>query len=275
MIDPDAVPVNPQPPPVMIESFLLDRAPVALDGEVRIQPNQENFEIQYTALSYISSDDLRFKYKLEGLDREWVDAGTRRTAYYSHVRPGNYTFKVIAANRDGVWNLQGASIRLSVLPRFDQTWWFPTLIALGIFSLGIAGYRVRVKRLERAHKTQEDFSHKLLQSQEFERQRIAAELHDSLGQSLLIIKNRIALAQRDIDEPETVSEQLGELSQSATSAIEECREIAYNLRPFQLERFRPEQDAIWDVHASKRSIKDTARPLRLRRLMIRSRTNSR
>jgi signal transduction histidine kinase/ligand-binding sensor domain-containing protein len=237
VIDPDAVPVNPQPPPVMIESFLLDRAPVALDGEVRIQPNQENFEIQYTALSYISSDDLRFKYKLEGLDREWVDAGTRRTAYYSHVRPGNYTFKVIAANRDGVWNLQGASIRLSVLPRFDQTWWFPTLIALGIFSLGIAGYRVRVKRLERAHKTQEDFSHKLLQSQEFERQRIAAELHDSLGQSLLIIKNRIALAQRDIDEPETVSEQLGELSQSATSAIEECREIAYNLRPFQLERF--------------------------------------
>jgi signal transduction histidine kinase/ligand-binding sensor domain-containing protein len=237
VIDPDAVPVNLQPPPVMIESFLLDRAPVALDGEVRIQPNQENFEIQYTALSYISSDDLRFKYKLEGLDREWVDAGTRRTAYYSHVRPGSYTFKVIAANRDGVWNLQGASIRLSVLPRFYQTWWFPTLAALGILGLGFAAYRVRVKRLERAHKTQEEFSHKLLQSQEVERQRIAAELHDSLGQSLLIIKNRIALAQRDIDEPETVSEQLGELSQSATSAIDECREIAYNLRPFQLERF--------------------------------------
>ena len=237
VIDPDAVPVNPQPPPVMIESFLLDRAPVALDGEVRIQPNQENFEIQYTALSYISSEDLRFKYKLEGLDREWVDAGTRRTAYYSHVRPGSYTFKVIAANRDGVWNMQGASIRLNVLPRFYQTWWFPTLIALSIFSLGFAAYRRRVNRLERAHKTQEEFSHKLLQSQENERQRIAAELHDSLGQSLLIIKNRVALAQRDIDEKETVEEQLGELSHSATSAIEECREIAYNLRPFQLDRF--------------------------------------
>src|SRR2546427_7219066 len=105
VIDPDAVPVNPQPPPVMIESFLLDRVPVALDSEVRIQPNQENFEIQYTALSYIGSEDLRFKYKLEGLDREWVDARTRRTAYYSHVRPGSYTFKMIAGNKDGVWNL--------------------------------------------------------------------------------------------------------------------------------------------------------------------------
>lgn len=237
VIDPDAVPVNPQPPPVMIESFQLDRAPVALDSEVRIQPNQENFEIQYTALSYISSEDLRFKYKLEGLDREWVDAGMRRTAYYSHVRPGSYTFKVIAANRDGVWNLQGASIRLKVLPRFYQTWWFPTVLALTIFSLGFAAYRVRVKRLERAHKTQEEFSHKLLASQEHERQRIAAELHDSLGQSLLIIKNRVALAQRDIHEQESVAEQLGELSHSATSAIDECREIAYNLRPFQLDRF--------------------------------------
>jgi signal transduction histidine kinase len=186
---------------------------------------------------YISSEDLKFKYRLEGLDREWVDAGTRRTAYYSHLRPGSYTFKVIAANRDGVWNMQGASIKLSVLPRFYQTWWFPTLLALGIFSLGFAAYRVRVKRLELAHKTQEEFSHKLLQSQEHERQRIAAELHDSLGQSLLIIKNRLALAQRDIDEKQAVEEQLEELSHSATSAIEECREIAYNLRPFQLDRF--------------------------------------
>jgi signal transduction histidine kinase len=91
--------------------------------------------------------------------------------------------------------------------------------------------------LERAREIQEEFSHQLLQSQENERQRIASELHDSLGQSLLIIKNRLTLAQRDIDEKESVAEQLGELSHSATSAIEECREIAYNLRPFQLERF--------------------------------------
>ncbi len=237
VIDPNEIPINPQPPPVMIESLMLDRAPVALDGEVRISPRQENFEIQYTALSYIGSEDLRFKYKLEGLDRDWVDAGARRTAYYSHVPPGSYTFKVISANRDGVWNLQGASIKLNVLPRFYQTWWFLTVLGLSIFGVGFAAYRVRVNRLEQAHQAQEEFSHKLLASQEQERQRIAEELHDSLGQSLLIIKNRAALAQRDIDEKDAVAEQLEELSHSATSAIEECREIAYNLLPFQLKRF--------------------------------------
>jgi signal transduction histidine kinase len=83
----------------------------------------------------------------------------------------------------------------------------------------------------------EEFSRKLLASQEQERQRIAAALHDSLGQSLLIIKNRIALAQGDADQRDIVEEQLGELSHSATAAIEECREIAYNLRPFQIGRF--------------------------------------
>jgi signal transduction histidine kinase len=237
VVDPEAVPFNRQPPPVIIESVLLDRSPVTPEGEIKIQPRQENFEIDYTALSYIGSEDLKFKYKLEGLDRDWVDAGTRRTAYFSHLPPGKYTFKVIAANRDGVWNFQGASLQLSVLPRFYQTWWFSTLVAAAAIGGGFSLYRRRVNRLEQARKTQEDFSRRLLQSQEQERQRIAAELHDSLGQSLLIIKNRVALAQKEIEERDSVEEQLGELSHSASSAIEECREIAYNLRPFQLDRF--------------------------------------
>jgi signal transduction histidine kinase len=98
-------------------------------------------------------------------------------------------------------------------------------------------YRWRIARLERAQKAQEEFSRKLLSSQERERQRIAAELHDSIGQSLLIIKNRAFLALNDLNEPETVREQLEELSVSATGAIEECREISYNLRPYQIHRF--------------------------------------
>jgi signal transduction histidine kinase/ligand-binding sensor domain-containing protein len=237
VIDPESVPFNPQPPPVRVESFLVDRAPAAFDREIQVQPDQENFEINYTALSYINSENLRFKYRLEGLDSDWIDAGVRRTAYYSHVPPGAYTFHVIAANSDGVWNMDGASVRVTVRPRLYQTWWFRTAVALGIFGLGFAAYRVRVNRLEWAHKAQEEFSHKLLASQEQERQRISSELHDSLGQSLLIIKNRIALAQSEIDERETVEEQLDELSHSATAAIEECREIAYNLRPYQISRF--------------------------------------
>lgn len=237
VINPEAVRINPQPPPVKIESFLLDRNPVAFNDGVQIQPDQENFEIQFTALSFINSENLRFKYKLQGLDQDWVETGTRRTAYFSHVPPGSYTFRVIAANNDGVWNTEGASIKIVVHPRFYQTWWFIILAAVLVLGLVILIFRIRVKRIEKERQKQEEFSRRLLASQEQERQRIAAELHDSLGQSLLIIKNRIALAQSDIDEKETVEEQLEELSYSATSAIEECREIAYNLRPYQISRF--------------------------------------
>lgn len=237
VIEPDAVPVNEQPPPVFIESLLLDNLPVALGTEVQIRPEQENFEINYTALSYINSENIHFKYKLDGLDRDWVDAGTRRTAHYSHVPPGHYTFRVIAANSDGIWNTTGAGISFNVRPRFYQTWWFQALAILGIAGLVFGVYRRRADRLEQARQAQEEFSRKLLVSQEQERQRIAAELHDSLGQSLLIIKNRIALAQSEIEERVTVEEQLGELSHSTTAAIEECREIAYNLRPYQISRF--------------------------------------
>lgn len=237
MIDPDVVPVNGQPPPVKIESFLLDRDAIAFDKEVAIQPHQVNFEIGYTALSFINSENMRFKYKLEGLDHDWIEAGTRRTAYFSHVPPGSYTFKVIAANSDGIWNMDGASVKVVVYPRFYQTWWFISLAALCVSGLVVLIFKARIKHVEKERKAQEEFSRRLLASQEQERQRIAAELHDSLGQSLLIIKNRIALAQSDIDERETVEEQLDELSHSATSAIDECREIAYNLRPYQISRF--------------------------------------
>jgi signal transduction histidine kinase len=237
VIDPQAVSINTQPPPVLIESFLIDRKEVEFKDEVRIQPDQENFEIQFTAPSFIDSGNVRFKYKLEGLDHDWIDAGTRRQVYFSHVPPGSYTFRVIAANSDGIWNTEGAVVGVYVQPRFYRTWWFLSLVALCVIGLVVAVHRVRVTQLEKARREQEEFSRKLLASQEQERQRIAAELHDSLGQSLLIIKNRIALAQSDITERETVEEQLDELSNSATSAIEECREIAYNLRPYQIGRF--------------------------------------
>jgi signal transduction histidine kinase/ligand-binding sensor domain-containing protein len=237
VIDPAAVPVNPKPPPVHVESLLVDNAAVDFGNEVPIRPDQENFEIGYTALSYINSENIRFRYRLEGLDRDWVEAGTRRVAYYSHVPPGRYTFHVIAANSDGVWNTEGASVLIRVRPRFYQTWWFVSTVGLAFCAMVFGAYRIRVNRLEQARRAQEEFSQKLMASQEQERQRIAAELHDSLGQSLLIIKNRVALAQSDVKQTKMVEEQLEELSHSAGAAIDECREIAYNLRPYQISRF--------------------------------------
>ena len=202
-----------------------------------MSPGQANLEIQYTAISWSRAPQVRFKYQLVGLDRDWVDAGTRRTAYFAHVPPGTYTFRVIADNGEGSWNTDGKSLSIVVLPPFYRTSWFTTLAAISLLGLGYSGVKLRITRLETERNAQRAFSRTLLGSQETERRRIAAELHDSLGQSLLIIKNRIALAQSEAADPEILRQQLEELSASATHAIDECREIAYNLRPYHLSRF--------------------------------------
>jgi signal transduction histidine kinase/ligand-binding sensor domain-containing protein len=246
VIDPATVTTNAQPPPVIIEGVKIDNQVVTADvwesvtrdprSAIRIEPMQKNFEIQYTALSFINSENLRFKYKLEGLDQDWVEAGTRRTAYFSHAPPGEYTFKVIASNSDGVWNTEGQSLRIVVAPPFYRTWWFLTLIGLGVAGLVLLIYEYRVRRLKRAQAEQQAFSRQLIASQESERKRIAAELHDSLGQSLLIIKNRAALGLEAPQVPHPAAEQLEEINTLASQAINEVRSIAYDLRPLHLDR---------------------------------------
>ena len=173
----------------MIESCIVDRASVALRTPIKIAPGQENLELHYTGLSFIKSAYVRFKYQLVGLDQDWVDVGSRRVAYFNHLPPGQYTFRVIAANSDGVWNTEGASLPITVIPHFWQTWWFRMLALLVLAGMIGLTFWWRIMQLSRKHAAQEAFSQQLIESQESERKRIAAELHDSLGQSLVIIKN--------------------------------------------------------------------------------------
>ena len=226
-----------RPPVVLIEGASVDGQAQPLDQALRLRPGQENLEIQYTALSWSRAPNVTFKHQLVGLDRDWVDVGTRRTAYFPHLPPGTYTFRVIADNGEGVWDTEGKSLGIVVLPPFYRTWWFTTLAALSLLGLVFSAVRVRIGLLEKERNALQTFSRTLLGSQEDERRRIAAALHDSLGQSLLIIKNRVAMAQADIDDAAIVREQLDELSASASHAIDECREIAYNLRPYEINRF--------------------------------------
>jgi signal transduction histidine kinase len=234
-IDPEIM--NTQPPPVVIEQVRLDGVALPPSQPIRIPPGKRDLEIHYTALSLSRPEQVVFKYELNGLDSDWVNAGTRRTAYYPHLPPGIYTFKVIADNGEGVWNERGQSLQINVLPPFWSTWWFLTLVTLALIGLATLAYRIRAIRWKQAHAAQEAFSRQLLASQEAERQRIAAELHDSLGQSLLIIKNRAVLALTSFPDPESTREQLEEISAGASQAVEEVREISYNLRPYQLDRF--------------------------------------
>jgi len=246
VIDPSSIRTNTQPPPVVIEQMRINNQPIPLKAwqsalgnprsAIRVEPGQENFEIEYTALSFINSENLRFRYKLEGADHDWVEAGTRRTAYFSHVSPGEYTFKVIAANSDGVWNESGAQLKVMVIPPFYRTWWFMTLALLGVAGLIWATFRYRVTQLQRRHQQQQAFSRQLIASQEAERKRIAAELHDSLGQRLVVIKNLALIHLGAFADNGEVHEQIEEISTEASQAIREVKDISYNLRPYQLDR---------------------------------------
>jgi len=236
IVDPEVIYINQQAPPALIESVTLEHGPVDFRGEVTIQPGQRDLEISYTGLSYIKSDQIKFKYKLEGLDADWVDAGTRRVAYFPYLPHGSYTLRVIAANSDGVWNNEGASIKVIVRAAFWQRLWFWLLCAgasIGIAAFAIRGrlLRLKIKQAER-----EAFSRRLIESQEGERKRIAAELHDSLGQNLLIIKNWALMGLNSLEEDNPTREHLSEISETTSLALDEVREIAHNLRPYQLER---------------------------------------
>ncbi|MBC7798424.1 MAG: hypothetical protein H7Z37_16265, partial [Pyrinomonadaceae bacterium] len=225
-----------EPPPVQIEDVVVDNEPTVFDTEVQVPPDKENFEISYIGLSFMLPEQIRFRYKLEGLNEDWIEAGTRRTAYFSSLPPGEYIFNVTAANRDGVWNPEPARLKIVVVPAFWQTVWFRVLLVLGFVAMLFFLYTRRVSALERANATQKAFSKQLLESQENERKRIAAELHDSLSQNLVVIKNRVLLARRTIENKEKTVEQLDEISSATDEAIDEVSEISYNLRPYQLDK---------------------------------------
>jgi signal transduction histidine kinase/ligand-binding sensor domain-containing protein len=239
IVDPDAEIVNPNPPPVVIESISIDRKPVEArtsQAEVLLQPGQSNIAIEYTGLSLIKSEQIKFKYKLEGLEDNWVDAGSKRTVDYSYLPAGSYTFRLIAANANGVWNNEGATLKIIVRPFFYQTWWFIGLLALVLATFIGWVFYTRVSRLRAIAAATTLFSRQLIESQEAERKRIAAELHDGLGQSLVIIKNRAMLGLNKGDDRERVVRELGSISESASQALEEVREITNNLRPQLLDR---------------------------------------
>lgn len=236
VINPADIVKNSLAPPVAIEEFILDNKPFTFQGSAEIPTGTESFEIHYTGLSFVRPEQVRFKYKLEGLDNDWVDAGVRRTAYFSHVPPGTYTFRLIAANSDGVWNTDGAAIVITILPPFWRTRWFLLLAATCATGLAVFAYRRRVSRLKQRQRAQELFSRQLIESQERERKRIASELHDSIGQNLLVIKNRAQMAINAAPDAERARKQLDEISAAASQSIEEVREIAYDLHPYQLDR---------------------------------------
>jgi signal transduction histidine kinase/ligand-binding sensor domain-containing protein len=239
VIDPAIIIHNTVRPAVTIDSALIDNLPAQIENGLRIPPSRADVEINYAALSFIHAAETHYRYRLEGLDPDWVQAGTRRVAYYSHLPPGNYVFHVVAGNSDGVWNTEGKTLNVIVLAPFYERWWFEMLLLLGIGAMVTAAWKFRVSQLQQAQAAQQAFSRQLIASQEAERKRIAAEMHDSLGQHLVVIKNLALFLLRsksDAAARENDAQAITEINDEASSAIEETRAISYNLRPFHLDR---------------------------------------
>jgi len=146
-VRPDQLIVNKLPPAVVIERLDADRVPIALRGNIHLPPGHGELEFHYTGLSFVLPSAVRFKYRLKGFDRDWVDAGPRREARYTNLPGGTYEFQVVAQNNDGVWNSDGATVSVRLEPHFYQTTMFYVAIALAL-AVAVGGlFRLRVHRV--------------------------------------------------------------------------------------------------------------------------------
>src|ERR1035437_3538384 len=178
MIDPAHIPVNRFAPLVHIERIRVNGKEVGRNDHAVVPPGKGELEFHYNALSFIAPEKARFRYRLEGYDKDWVDAGERRMAFYTNLKPGSYTFRVIAANADGVWTETGDSLELELRPHFYQTIWFYLLCGGGAFATLIGGYLWRIRRLESKQRALQK-NHDLLESKVQER---TSELRNEIAE---------------------------------------------------------------------------------------------
>lgn len=175
IVDPSQIQKNPVAPPVAIERLLVDDVEMPLtDGSGKISAGHTRVTIDYAGLSFRAPTRIRFRYMLDGFDRHWTMAGSRRTAYYTNLPPGSYRFLVEAASSDGLWNGTSAEIRFSVEPPYYRRWWFYLVVLIASGGLIVLLYRLRLRRL------QHEFNAVLT-----ERNRIAREIHDTLAQDFV------------------------------------------------------------------------------------------
>lgn len=149
VINPKRIFVNQKPPKVVIEQFLIDNKSIEFNKEFVVPAENQRIEIHYTGLSFVSPKKIRFKAMLEGYDKKWYDLDNRRAAYYTHLPPGTYTFRIIAANSDGIWDLTGVSIKFSKEGYFYQTGvFYVSVILVGMTGM-FAAYRFRIHEIRR------------------------------------------------------------------------------------------------------------------------------
>ncbi|QSE96174.1 sensor histidine kinase [Fulvivirga lutea] len=208
LIDPDNINKNQLEPPVVIEEFKVENEVMSLDSTLVVPPGKQRITIKYAALSYIASDKLQYKYKLEGFDETWQDAEGIPETSYTNLPPGDYVFKVKGANSDGVWNDEGASLAFTKAPYFSQTKNFIFLISAIVIAFALIVYNLRVRSLKKSKQLLEQLidertSEILLRKEEIETQKEEIEAQQKEIESKNDELQRINTRLEDIVEDRT------------------------------------------------------------------------
>ena len=246
---PDAITDDPLPPKVVIDRVLATGEVVALYGasgetlpgtnvaslvelgqagaELHLPSGRRQVEFRFTAPAFTMQESIRFKYQLQGLDQEWIEAGAHRSVLYSQLAPGHYTFQVIACNRDGVWNEQGASLDVMVPPFWWETTWFRvggTLCTFGVVGCFVVlwlrwRHQIKIEKL------------KLQQAIEHVRVRIAQDLHDDLGAGLTEVALLSEVVRLNLDTPDVAEMNVRRIFASSREMTQALDEIVWSVNP--------------------------------------------
>jgi len=222
-VDPAHFPVNTVPPPVALVRFAADDVDMPLHeaDSLKVQAGHNHFQFDYAGLSYTSPQKVRYRYMLEGFDHQWTEAGARRSAYYTNIPPGHYTFRVQAANNDGFWNNEGAALGFTLRPHFYQTLWFYLLLLAFAAALVFLAFRLRLLRAQR------EFNAVLA-----ERNRIAREVHDTLAQGYVGVSVQLEVLSELLRNQKTDAavRQLDTARQHVREGLAEARQSIWALR---------------------------------------------
>jgi signal transduction histidine kinase/ligand-binding sensor domain-containing protein len=222
-IDSRHIEKNVLPPPVVIERVIADNREAPIGREMRFPPLTQNLQIDYAGLSLVVPRKVQFRYRLEGYDKEWQNAGTRRQAFYTNLEPGGYRFRVLAANNDGVWNQDGASIDFSILPAFYQTRLFELLCFAAAAAIAWSLYRLRLRQMQAAWQTR--FEERLA-----ERTRLAQDLHDELLQNAMGVSLQLEATDSLIEETHAAKRHLLHALDLSRALMQQGREVLRDLR---------------------------------------------
>jgi signal transduction histidine kinase len=224
IVDPTNLHENHTPPSVVIERFTVDDTGLkGTAAEITIPPGHVQYGFEYAGLSYVSPSRVRYRYILEGFDKQWMQAGSRRNAYYTNLPPRHYRFRVQAANEGGIWDETGAEVAFVIKPPFYRTLWFSGLATLLLVGLIFAIYRMRVRAIRSR------FDAVLA-----ERNRIAREIHDTLAQGFVGVSVQLELTAHLL-----AQSRVGEASQQVDRTRDLVREGLADARR-----------SIWDLRAT-------------------------